>query len=153
MKCTFCNEEKECLTLDRCKLFFYQTVHVCKECSEKYELDELLLLKARKKTIHKSEKKVIRCPNCKTDLFDIIKNRELGCANCFSIFKKNIINMLWKKLPNIGYTGEHKKTNEENQNKNTKKNNLQKLLEQALEIEDYESALYFSKEIKKIDKI
>ena len=61
--------------------------------------------------------------------------------------------MLWKKLPNIGYTGKQKKDERENQDKDILKDKLQKLLEQALEMEDYEAALYFSKEIKKIGKI
>ena len=63
--------------------------------------------------------------------------------------------MLWKKLPNIGYTGKQKKDEDEreNQDKDILKDKLQKLLEQALEMEDYEAALYFSKEIKKIGKI
>jgi|GEM_PF-1121359 hypothetical protein len=152
MKCTFCNEEKECIILDKCKLFFFQTIHVCKECSKKYELEELLELKANKKSIQKS-KKMLLCPTCKTTLFEIMKNNELGCIDCFSTFKKDIINMLWKKLPNIGYTGEHKKDEPENRDRNVLKDRLEKLLEQALEIEDYGAALYFSKEIKKIGKI
>ncbi|MGP1415384.1 MAG: hypothetical protein ACTTJ6_05550 [Treponema sp.] len=152
MKCTFCGEENDCFTLDKCKLFFYQTVHVCKECSKKYGLEELLALKANREVIHEA-KKPIYCPTCNTTLFEIIKNNELGCADCFYTFKEKIVNILWKKLPNIGYTGEHKKTKQENQNKNILKDKLQKLLDQALEIEDYEAALYFSKEIKKIGKI
>jgi len=152
MKCSFCNEEKECITLDKCKLFFYQTVHVCKECSKKYELTEVLALKANKKPIRKS-KKAMCCPTCKTTFLEIMDSNELSCANCFLTFKKNIISMLWKKLPNIGYTGKQKKDERENQDKDILKDKLQKLLEQALEMEDYEAALYFSKEIKKIGKI
>ena len=152
MKCTFCNEEKECLTIDKCKLFFYQTVNVCKKCRKKYELDELLTLQANRKPIAKS-KKATCCPTCKAILSKVIKDQELGCPDCFSVFEKDIINMLWKKLPNIGYTGEHKKTKKEKQDKNILKDKLQILLAQALEMEDYESALYFSKEIKKIGKI
>ena len=152
MKCIFCNEDKECLTLNKCKIFFYQTIHVCKECGKKYELEELLALTKIKKTIHK-DKKIMRCPTCKTDLTEIMKNNKLGCADCFFTFKKNIISMLWKKLPNIGYTGEHKEIKKENLNKHILKDKLQKLLEQALDMEDYEAALYFSKEIKKIGEI
>ena len=152
MKCTFCSEEKDCLTLNNCKLFFYQTVHVCEECSEKYNLNEVLALKESKKGYSKL-KKPVYCPTCKTDLVEIIRDHKLGCEDCFSTFKKDIINMLWKKLPNIGYTGEHKITKKENQDKNILKDKLQILLEQALEMEDYQAALYFSKEIKKIEKI
>ncbi|MGP1438629.1 MAG: hypothetical protein ACTTKH_06110 [Treponema sp.] len=152
MKCTFCNEEKECITLDKCKMFFYQTIHVCKECSEKYKLDEVLAIKANKKTFDKP-KKQLYCPTCKTTLLEIIDKNELGCEDCFFTFKKDIINMLWKKLPNIGYNGEHKKSKQENRDKNILKDNLQKLLEQAIKMEDYEAALYFSTELKKIGSI
>ena len=152
MKCTFCSEEKDCLTLNKCKLFFYQTVHVCRECSKKRGLDELLSLKASKKTIRKSNKPLC-CPTCKTSLVEIIKNNELGCADCFLTFKKDIITMLWKKLPNIGYTGVRKKSGMGQQDKNILIDKLQTLMEQALEMEDYNAALYFSKEIKKIGKI
>jgi len=152
MKCTFCDEEKECRTLEKCKLFFYQTIHVCKECSKKYELEGLLELEVNKKSSNKSTKIVV-CPTCKSGINSIIKNCKLGCSDCFFVFKKEIINMLWKKLPNIGYTGEHKKIKKETQDKNILKNNLQKLLEQALEMEDYESVFYFSNEIKKMSEV
>ena len=152
MKCTFCNEEKECLTLDKCKLFFYQTVYVCKECSKRRGLDDFLSLKASKKTIRKSSKPIC-CPTCKTSLLEIMKSNELGCSDCFTTFKRDIIDMLWKKLPNIGYTGKNKKVETGEQNKDILIDKLQALMEEALEMEDYNAALYFSKEIKKIGKI
>lgn len=152
MKCTFCGEEKECRTLEKCKLFFYQTIHVCKECSKKHELEGLLTLDVNRKASNKS-KKIVCCPTCKKELYRIIKDHELGCPECFFVFKKEIIDMLWKKLPNIGYTGENKKVKNEIQDKNVLKNNLQKLLEQALEMEDYESVFYFSNEIRKMSEV
>ena len=53
----------------------------------------------------------------------------------------------------MGKSLEIKNSERENQDKDILKDKLQKLLEQALEMEDYEAALYFSKEIKKIGKI
>ena len=112
----------------------------------------MLELELNKKSSNKSTKIVV-CPTCKSGINSIIKNCKLGCSDCFFVFKKEIINMLWKKLPNIGYTGEHKKIKKETQDKNILKNNLQKLLEQALEMEDYESVFYFSNEIKKMSEV
>ena len=98
--------------------------------------------------IEDQAKDIIKCVR---DIFENLEDK-----NDYKIISSDNLNLLSQKVLEESYllpSTYDVKIKKENLNKHILKDKLQKLLEQALDMEDYEAALYFSKEIKKIGEI
>lgn len=99
----------------------------------------------------------IKCEKCGNTIENIKNTGKIGCENCYTTFKNDILSI----IKNIQFDNKHigKSLNKNIDNSKTEKHSLQKTLEdlrkklkKAVEIEDYELAITLRDKIKEIEK-
>ncbi|UTC75790.1 UvrB/UvrC motif-containing protein [Treponema sp. OMZ 792] len=98
-------------------------------------------------------KKSGQCPICGLSFRDIESKQIIGCTECFSFFKTEIMEILGKKKKNLKYSG----FTSDDQVPETffethSSQELREELKKAVEIEDYERAAALRDEIKALEK-
>jgi len=95
------------------------------------------------------------CPICKMTLKEIKETHKIGCENCFYLFKEPILEFLLEKFPIVAYKGQNKINSNMIVNISEEQSieQLKELLQKAVEVEDYETAIYFRNEIKKLENL
>lgn len=94
----------------------------------------------------------ISCPLCNRTLKDIKEDNKIGCASCLSIFREAIIEILKEKEEDVVYKGYNKSTVAISQELTLPIEKLKELLQKSVEAEDYEAAIFFRNEIKKLEQ-
>ncbi len=133
MKCNICNKEKKVYSItliesDGSK----KEINICAECAE----EEGIFIKQNKNPTYI---KNIVCPKCGYTLKRYIKTNKVGCEDCYTIFKSIIIEDILKKNPDYIYPGPVP-PDTKGLVKQIKKKQLKKLLDKAIENENYEEA-------------
>ena len=96
--------------------------------------------------------KYVSCPVCNRTLENIKADNKIGCANCLAIFREELIEILKEKEENIVYKGKNKGTCNITQELLLPIEKLKELLQKSVEEEDYEAAISFRNEIKKLEQ-
>lgn len=96
--------------------------------------------------------KYISCPVCNRTLENIEEEKKIGCTTCLSIFREAIISMLKEKAEDVVYKGKNKGGVNFNRELPIPIEKLKELLQKSVEVEDYEAAISFRNEIKKLEQ-
>lgn len=96
--------------------------------------------------------KYVNCPLCGRTLGDIKADNRIGCINCLAIFREAIIELLKEKEADITYKGKSKQACKVTQELILPIEKLKELLQKSVEEEDYEAAISFRNEIRKLEQ-
>jgi len=94
-----------------------------------------------------------QCPICGLSFREIESKKMIGCSDCFSFFKAEIMEILGKKKKNLKYSGPI--TDEQSPETFFETHSSEELheeLKKAVETEDYERAAALRDEIKALEK-
>lgn len=93
---------------------------------------------------------LLRCEKCGSSFNDIVKSGKLGCANCYRTFYDKLLPSLERIHGRTRHEGKIANGSPV-QKKIDKKAELQKKLEEAVAIQDYETAAKLRDEIKALE--
>ena len=96
--------------------------------------------------------KYISCPICNRTLENIKEDKKIGCESCLATFREAIVEMLKEKEEDIEYKGKNKEDLNPKKELTLPIEKLKELLQKSVEIEDYEAAISFRNEIKKLEQ-
>ena len=94
-----------------------------------------------------------QCPICGLSFREIESKKMIGCSDCFSFFKSEIMEILGKKNKHLKYSGAN--TDEQSPEAFFRTHSFEELheeLKKAVETEDYERAAALRDEIKALEK-
>jgi protein arginine kinase activator len=162
MLCDFCHEREAVFFIEQVGPSSRRKLNICMECAVKRGItpDPQSLEKsvgglfAELSNVSKqiAEEDTRVCPVCGTSLASIRKTNRLGCPECYSIFKKEIADMLKSVGQTGSYTGSMPRRLATFRSVLTDRIELQSKLETALKNEDYEKAAIYRDYLRAIEK-
>lgn len=136
-----------------------QEIYLCNDCFSELSIQSLvyniniyndiinkLFMKELKLTAAMDSKK---CSSCDSSIYDINETGKLGCSNCYTFFKDELIEIIYKIHGQTNHIGKaptnYQLSLKDNTNENTLDiqeniDRLQSELKQAIEAEEYELA-------------
>lgn len=136
-----------------------QTTNLCRDCAIKEGVfaeeptslfDEMFKSFADFLPFEKVED--IECPICKQTLRDFKATGQLGCPNCYEVFRKEISNVIKRIAPFERHKQQDVKVSvSKRQTKQDKIANLRQEMAAAVKEERYEDAAKIKKQIQKLE--
>jgi protein arginine kinase activator len=129
-------------------------MHICQSCTkteefkENVSIQELLGGLMDITETNKKEKISLKCPGCGLTYDDFRKKARLGCGKCYPIFKQQLLPLLKKIHGSIHYNGKMPVNSEPKISKENKAEELQKRLDMAIQLEEFEEAARLRDELK-----
>ncbi len=161
MKCDICRSKKAVIHIQQIAGKDRIDLHLCEHCAmergissneDKIELSiaNLLtgLIDIRK--VKGNKKKI--CPLCGSSWEAIERREKLGCAECYSLFHREIRSVLEKTVGETQHTGKYPRRLLELKTFLVDVVRLKENLKQALKREDYEKAAALRDRIKDLEK-
>ena len=148
MKCELCKENDAVIHIQQIIGSETKEVHLCEGCAHKNGISsdndkiELSLTELLNGLIDFSPrtKRQESCPNCRTRLKDFRKSGMLGCPDCYSAFRDEIVSYLEEIAGTVGHRGKYPKRLKAFKALLVDKEILKKRLGEAVAAEDYEAA-------------
>lgn len=147
----FCNKEK-CYSITEINDGVMENIELCQNCIKDYKTDFALFddIISELAQIVVSENK--RCPKCNCSMQNIFEMARLGCPTCYEFFEKELkprINYCHGSPIELKHIG---KVPKEWKRKNQKEK-LTRKLQEAIEIEDYETAATIRDQINETNSL
>jgi len=136
-----------------------QKVDLCEECAKTkgvndpagFSLADLLLgLGASQEIAQSIGGDEVKCPRCGFTQGDFKKTGRFGCAECYVAFGEGLENMLRAMHKDVKHIGKAPLAMKQNRNLTERMKSLQKKLEKAIAVEDFEQAAKMRDEIKEL---
>jgi protein arginine kinase activator len=159
MLCDICHKNTATVHLTEIISDKVVEMHICQSCAkekadenkEQLSITQLLSGLTNGEQIGK-EKVSIKCQFCGLTYADFRKKARLGCANCYSTFRIQLMPLLKKIHSSIRYVGKIPLKEESASNFDTKLKELKARLNRAVQLEEYEDAARLRDELKKLEK-
>lgn len=90
----------------------------------------------------------IVCPRCRTTLSQFTRTGHLGCPSCYQAFREQLQPMLLQIHGRVQHAGRHPLDNEAAQRQRSEQEALTRQLEQAVAMEDFETAALLRDRLK-----
>lgn len=134
-------------------------MHICQDCArskaeelkDQLSISDLLGGLVDIGGIDKKEL-AIKCPFCGLTYNGFKRKGRLGCGKCYTTFKDKLLPLLKKIHSATQHTGKFPASLGKKVSANTKMQELQKNLQQAVQLEEYEEAARLRDEIKELEK-
>ncbi len=97
-------------------------------------------------------KSLKRCETCNSSFEDIVNNGKMGCADCYSIFKDEILPTIKKIHGKTIHTGATPSYTIEEEKEDNKIEALENKLQEAIKNEEFEKAAEIRDELKELRK-
>lgn len=158
MKCDFCHENDAIIFVRQVTNNSTKELYLCAECAEKRGISE----SSSKMDLNFSgllgdligkqrEERNKVCPTCGCRLQIILKEKTVGCAECYNVFKKEITEILKGLGVTKSYTGSLPNRIENFKSSLTDRALLQEKLQNAIQEENYEKAAVYRDKLKMLD--
>lgn len=165
MKCDFC-DQKATVFLTQLVEGQMKKVCLCESCSQEkgvtdptgFSLADMLMSGVPSSTLvanapftssHSSGGK--KCPNCGFSADDLNRVRRFGCSECFQVFRPEVDLILRGMHQGLVHIGKVPKGFEEIHARDEKLEELRGRLEEAITLENYESAASLRDEIRLLE--
>ena len=126
------------------------TRHLCRECLKKYQAGDLHGVLAAVLSAMADQKQApdIACPYCGETYAEFQKTGMLGCARCYQAFRKELTPLLARVQGRAQHAGRRPPVSEEEQAREARMAELRKLMEQAVQEENFEEAARLRDELR-----
>ncbi|MEG1581961.1 MAG: UvrB/UvrC motif-containing protein [Clostridia bacterium] len=94
--------------------------------------------------------KDIECPICKTRRNDVIETGYVGCSNCYKVFSEDIEMLAMNIFGKKQHVGRIPASETSKKMCNEKIDRLERQLRQAVDIQDFETAIVLKAKINKV---
>jgi protein arginine kinase activator len=82
----------------------------------------------------------VQCESCGTTLQQFVKGGKLGCPGCYAAFREKLLPMLQQLHGRVEHAGRKPLVSESDQKRRARHQELVRLMEQAVALEDFETA-------------
>ena len=161
MQCSVCKEKPATVFLTHIENDKMHKVNLCEDCAKKKGVDNpttfsladadlLLGLGAAQEITQTTAGVELKCPRCGFSQADFKKSGRLGCPECYKTFAEGLgtlLKTMHKDTRHVGKAPEALRASRENSDR---LKTLQKKLNKAVELEDFEQAAALRDEIKQI---
>ena len=134
------------------------TRHLCGDCMAKMNLDiasgniksllSTILSAITGDTAPGSAEKDVTCPRCGMTLSEFTRTGHLGCPKCYEAFREQLQPMLLQIHGRVQHAGRQPLSTAEEQRKRSATEQLQRQMEQAVALEDFETAAKLRDQIR-----
>lgn len=134
------------------------TRHLCGDCMAKMNMDiasgniksllSTILSAITGDTAPGSAEKDVICPRCGMTLSEFTRTGHLGCPKCYEAFREQLQPMLLQIHGRVQHAGRQPLSTAEEQRKRSATELLQRQMEQAVALEDFETAAKLRDQIR-----
>ena len=134
------------------------TRHLCGDCMAKMNMDiasgniksllSTILSAITGDTAPGSAEKDVTCPRCGMTLSEFTRTGHLGCPKCYEAFREQLQPMLLQIHGRVQHAGRQPLSTAEEQRKRSATEQLQRQMEQAVALEDFEMAAKLRDQIR-----
>lgn len=134
------------------------TRHLCGDCMAKMNMDiasgniksllSTILSAITGDTAPGSTEKDVTCPRCGMTLSEFTRTGHLGCPKCYEAFREQLQPMLLQIHGRVQHAGRQPLSTAEEQRKRSTTEQLQRQMEQAVALEDFETAAKLRDQIR-----
>lgn len=134
------------------------TRHLCGDCMAKMNMDiasgniksllSTILSAITGDTAPGSAEKDVICPRCGMPLSEFTRTGHLGCPKCYEAFREQLQPMLLQIHGRVQHAGRQPLSTAEEQRKRSATEQLQRQMEQAVALEDFETAAKLRDQIR-----
>ena len=134
------------------------TRHLCGDCMAKMNMDiasgniksllSTILSAITGDTAPGSAEKDVICPRCGMTLSEFTRTGHLGCPKCYEAFREQLQPMLLQIHGRVQHAGRQPLSTAEEQRKRSAAEQLQRQMEQAVALEDFETAAKLRDQIR-----
>ncbi len=134
------------------------TRHLCGDCMAKMNMDiasgniksllSTILSAITGDTAPGSAEKEVTCPRCGMTLSEFTRTGHLGCPKCYEAFREQLQPMLLQIHGRVQHAGRQPLSTAEEQRKRSATEQLQRQMEQAVALEDFETAAKLRDQIR-----
>ena len=134
------------------------TRHLCGDCMAKMNMDiasgniksllSTILSAITGDTAPGSAEKDVVCPRCGMTLSEFTRTGHLGCPKCYEAFREQLQPMLLQIHGRVQHAGRQPLSTAEEQRKRSATELLQRQMEQAVALEDFETAAKLRDQIR-----
>ncbi|MEI8348574.1 MAG: UvrB/UvrC motif-containing protein [Candidatus Omnitrophota bacterium] len=157
MLCDICHKHDATIHLTEIVNEKVTEMHICSSCAKKkaHELKEQLSIAdlvgglASMTGGHKEET-ALKCPGCGLTYTDFRKKGRLGCAQCYTTFRQQLMPLLKRIHSSSHHTGKFPLRMVSSLASEAKSKELRDRLHRAIQLEDYEEAARLRDEMRKL---
>jgi protein arginine kinase activator len=152
MLCDICHTNKATIHATEVVNNSVIALHLCENCSKIKKEDIAVnsdIAGLLPKFFKNADSEVIKCPFCGFTDEIFLKKSRLGCAKCYQTFEEPLMNLLKNINGSIQHRGKSPKMNSQYPDKKHIEE-LQNMLDRAIELEEYEEAAWINNQIKKL---
>ena len=134
------------------------TRHLCGDCMAKMNMDiasgniksllSTILSAITGDTAPGSAEKDVTCPRCGMTLSEFTRTGHLGCPKCYEAFREQLQPMLLQIHGRVQHAGRQPLSTAEEQRKRSATEQLQRQMDQAVALEDFETAAKLRDQIR-----
>ena len=159
MICDMCKLNEAKISVEQVADGVTKNIYLCPACSQRLGFGmfsktiDISITKILGSNDNDGGRKSDQCPVCGLSFREIESKKMMGCPECFSFFKAEIMEILGKKKKNLKYSGFI--TDEQSSETFFETHSSEELheeLKKAVETEDYERAAALRDEIKALEK-
>ncbi len=159
MICDMCKLNEAKISVEQVADGVTKNIYLCPACSQRLgcgmfsKTIDISITKILEANDNDDGRKSDQCPVCGLSFREIESKKMMGCPECFSFFKAEIMEILGKKKKNLKYSGFI--TDEQSSETFFETHSSEELheeLKKAVETEDYERAAALRDEIKALEK-
>lgn len=151
MKCDICRERPAVIFVQQVSRGSSVELHLCEQCAKErgYKIREDRIdislggLFSEALSGDRKKEPVPACPECGTNLEDLRRRKQVGCASCYREFRAEINALMRSEGFEAGYTGALPEKLEAFKQTPPDPENLRRELQRAIDAEDYELAAYY----------
>ncbi|UTC61780.1 UvrB/UvrC motif-containing protein [Treponema sp. OMZ 788] len=161
MICDMCKLNEASVSVEQVADGITKNIYLCPACSRRLgfgmfseTIDISITKLAGSNDINNTDYKTYdRCPICGSSFKDIESKQMIGCMECLSYFRSEIVEILRKNKKNLKCSCfESDNSSPKNLFENNNSEELLEELRKAVQIEDYERAAALRDEIKALEK-
>ena len=135
-------------------------MHICQSCAklkaeelkDHLDISDFLGGLVGAQSPQEKQKVSLRCTMCGLTYAEFKKKGRLGCGNCYKTFRVQLLPLLKKIHSSTQHAGKSPVPVEKKVSRETKKRDLRRRLQRAIQLEEYEEAAQLRDEIKKIER-
>lgn len=159
MICDMCKLNEAKISVEQVADGVTKNIYLCPACSQRLGFGmfsktiDISITKILEANDNDDGRKSDQCPVCGLSFREIESKKMMGCPECFSFFKAEIMEILGKKKKNLKYSGFI--TDEQSSETFFETHSSEELheeLKKTVETEDYERAAALRDEIKALEK-
>ena len=158
MLCEECKQKEASYTISVMVGGEVTTRHLCGDCMAKMNMDiasgniksllSTILSAITGDTAPEHAEKDVVCPRCHMTLSEFTRTGHLGCPKCYEAFREQLQPMLLQIHGRVQHAGRQPLSTPEEQRKRSATEQLQRQMEQAVALEDFETAAKLRDQIR-----